>query len=111
LIDAARAASKGQWDPTIRQRLFELHRTAASVLVADEASRARVSGEIDRPLDRCEKLCVGLSMVHELTPRLLDATSGIGEMLAAPLVAAAIRSRGSGSESVDATHTLVTTDH
>ena len=30
-------------------------------------------------------------MVHELTPRLLDAISGTGEMLAAPLVAAAIR--------------------
>jgi aspartate kinase len=110
LIDAARASSKGQWDPTIRQRLFDLHRTAAATLVAEAAGRARVIDEIDRRLDRFEKLCFGLSMVHELTPRLLDAISGIGEMLAAPLVAAAIRSRGCGSESIDATGILVTTD-
>ncbi len=32
-------------------------------------------------------------MVHELTPRLLDAISGTGELLAAPLVAAAIEAR------------------
>jgi aspartokinase/homoserine dehydrogenase 1 len=110
LIDAARAASKGQWDPLIRQRLLDLHRTAATTLVADQAGRARVMDEIDRRLERFEKLCFGLSMVHELTPRLLDAISGIGEMLAAPLVAAAIRSRGCGSESIDATEILVTTD-
>src|SRR4051812_1911751 len=97
LIDAAKNASKGQWDPATRRRLFELHQSAAASLVVDEAARASVIAEIDRRLDRFEKLCFGLSMVHELTPRLLDAISGIGEMLAAPLVAAAIRARGCGS--------------
>src|SRR4029450_9015555 len=43
-------------------------------------------------------------------PGLPDAISGMGGVLAAPLVAAAIRSRGCGSESVDATDILVTTD-
>ena len=33
-------------------------------------------------------------MVHELTPRLLDAISGTGEMLCAPLLAAAIVAKG-----------------
>ena len=61
-------------------------------------------------LDRFENLCFGLSMVHELTPRLLDAISGMGEMLAAPLVAAAIASRGRSSQAVDATELIVTTD-
>jgi aspartate kinase len=49
-------------------------------------------------------------MVHELTPRLLDAISGTGEMLAAPLVAAAIAARGRPSSAVDATEIIVTTD-
>jgi aspartokinase len=49
-------------------------------------------------------------MVHELTPRLLDAISGTGEMLAAPLVAAAIAARGVASSSIDATGIIVTTD-
>src|SRR5207249_2762544 len=56
------------------------------------------------------KLCFGLSMIHELTPRLLDAISGTGEMLAAPLVAAAIAARGRASQSIDATELIVTTD-
>jgi aspartate kinase len=110
LIDAARAASTGQWDQSIRKRLFDMHRTAASTLVPNEMDLTRVVSEIDRRLDRFDKLCFGLSMVHELTPRLLDAISGIGEMLAAPLVAAAIRRAGCGSESIDATEVLVTTD-
>jgi aspartokinase/homoserine dehydrogenase 1 len=110
LIDAAQAASKGQWDSSTRQRLFEMHETAAAALVPNEAGRAQVIAEIDRRLDRFEKLCFGLSMVHELTPRLLDAISGIGEMLAAPLVAAAIRGRGCGSDAIDATEVLVTSD-
>jgi aspartate kinase len=63
-----------------------------------------------RKLDRFEKLCFGLSMVHELTPRLLDAISGMGEMLSAPLLAAAIEARGVRSESADACDLIVTTD-
>jgi aspartate kinase len=110
LIDAARRASAGDWDPQIRQRLFDTHKAAADALVADSAARGIVLAEIDRRLDRFEKLCFGLSMVHELTPRLLDAISGTGEMLAAPLVAAAIRARGCPSTSIDATELLVTTD-
>src|SRR5262245_39679967 len=109
LIDAAKQASRGQWDPATRRRLFEMHHAAAA-LVADETARASVVSEIDRRLDRFEKLCFGLSMVHELTPRLLDAISGLGEMLAAPLVAAAIRARSCGSEAIDATEVLVTSD-
>jgi aspartate kinase len=49
-------------------------------------------------------------MVHELTPRLLDAISGTGEMLAAPLVAGAIAARGRESSAIDATDVIVTTD-
>ena len=98
LIDAAQAASKGNLDPTLRQRLFERHKTVADAVIADRGNpRAAALEKIDRRLDRFEKLCYGLSMVHELTPRLLDAISGTGEMLAAPLVAGAIAARGRAS--------------
>jgi len=110
LIDAARAASKGTLDATLRQRLFERHKAVADALVADAALRASVLEQVDRRLDRFEKLCYGLSMVHELTPRLLDAISGTGEMLAAPLVAGAIAARGVRSSAIDATEVVVTTD-
>jgi aspartate kinase len=110
LIEAAHAASRGQWDPAIRQQLFERHRAVAETLATDRHALVAVLDQIDVQLDRFEKLCFGLSMVHELTPRLLDAISGTGEMLAAPLVAAAIRAQGGASTPVQATELIVTTD-
>ena len=111
LIGAARLASTGQWDPALREELFERHKAVADVLVGDDAARHEaVLDALRQRLERFEKLCFGLSMVHELTPRLLDAISGTGEMLSAPLVAAAIASRGRTSQAVDATELIVTTD-
>jgi len=57
------------------------------------------------------KLTGGLtSLVHELTPRLLDAISGTGEMLAAPVLAGAIAVRELKSEAIEATGLIVTND-
>jgi len=110
LIDAAHAAARGTWNGDVRTTLFERHRAAADALVGSTGDLAPVLAAIDAQLDRFEKLCFGLSMVHELTPRLLDAISGTGEMLAAPLVAAAIRAAGKGSQAVQATELIVTTE-
>ena len=110
LIGAARKASTGTWDPAVRQELFERHKAVADAVIGKDAIRhAAVLDAITTRLDRFEKLCFGLSMVHELTPRLLDAISGMGEMLAAPLLSAAIAARGATSEAVDATEVIVTT--
>jgi aspartate kinase len=110
LIDAAHAASRGEWSPQIRQQMFERHRAVADGVTTDPARKATAIDEVNGRLDRFEKLCFGLSMVHELTPRLLDAISATGEMLAAPLLAAAIAARGRPATSVDATDVIVTTD-
>jgi aspartate kinase len=111
LIGAARQASTGHWDPKLRQELFDRHKAVADAVTGTDAARqAEVLEALRQRLERFEKLCFGLSMVHELTPRLLDAISGTGETLAAPLVAAAIAARGKPSQSVDATELIVTTD-
>jgi aspartate kinase len=111
LIAAARKAAGGQWDPSLRQELFDRHKAVADALVDDgDGRRASVMEALRQRLDRFEKLCFGLSMVHELTPRLLDAISGTGEMLTAPLLSAAIAARGRPSQSIDATDLIVTTD-
>jgi aspartate kinase len=111
LIGAARKASTGHWNSALRQDLFDRHKAVADALLGGDAGRhAAVLDVLRQHLDRFEKLCFGLSMVHELTPRLLDAISGMGEMLAAPLVAAAIGARGRPSHAVDATDIVVTTD-
>jgi aspartate kinase len=95
LINAAQRASAGQWDPAMRQELFDRHKAVADTLTdGDPARHAAVIDALQKRLDRFEKLCFGLSMVHELTPRLLDAISGTGEMLTAPLLSAAIDALG-----------------
>jgi bifunctional aspartokinase / homoserine dehydrogenase 1 len=111
LIAAARQASTGDWNPNLRHELFDRHKAVADALIGGDVARhGAVVDALRQRLDRFENLCFGLSMVHELTPRLLDAISGMGEMLAAPLVAAAIASRGRSSQAVDATELIVTTD-
>ena len=111
LIDSAKIASTGRWDPQVRAQLFDRHKAVADALLAGDASRhASVIDALTRTLERFEKLCFGLSMVHDLTPRLLDAISGIGEMLTAPLLAGAIAARGRSSDAVNATDLIVTTD-
>lgn len=111
LIRAAQRAAQGDWQPEIRDRLFARHKSVADELVADDPPRHRALVQtLAQRLERFEKLCFGLSMVHELTPRLLDAISGTGEMLCAPLLANAIVSKGGRSEPVNATELIVTTD-
>ncbi len=111
LVDTAHAAATGHWNQAVAAQLLERHRAAATEVAAGDRARAAQAVEvIARRVDRFDKLCFGLSMVHELTPRLLDAISGTGEMLAAPLVAAAIQARGTGAVAVDATEVIVTTD-
>jgi aspartate kinase len=111
LINAARRASEGHWDGSVRQELFERHKAVADALANGNAARhAEVLEALRVRLERFEKLCYGLSMVHELTPRLLDAISGTGEMLTAPLLSAAIAARGHASRPVDATELIVTSD-
>jgi len=111
LIGAAQEASTGHWDVARRQELFERHKAVADAVSGrDTVRHGAVLDALQRRLDRFEKLCFGLSMVHELTPRLLAAISGTGEMLSAPLLSAAIAARGHASQPVDATEVIVATD-
>ncbi len=91
LIDAARHAAAGKWDPAVRRELEQRHlAVAAAVASGDAVRRAAVERQLSERLEGFEKLCFGLSMVRDLTPRLMDAISGIGETLAAPLLVLAV---------------------
>jgi bifunctional aspartokinase / homoserine dehydrogenase 1 len=111
LIAAAQNATSGKWLPEVRDNFFERHKGVADQLIKNDAERKQAAlATIAQRLDQFEKLCFGLSMVHELTPRLLDVISGTGERLCAPLLAGAISSLGVESESVEATELIVTND-
>ena len=62
-------------------------------------------------LEELTRLLQGTALLRELTPRALDAISGIGERLSAPLVATAITALGLQSEPVSATEIIVTDAH
>ncbi len=111
LIDSAHRAAAGAFDPTVRQQLFDRHKAVADALIgSDPVRHAAVLEAIGQRLDRFDKLCFGLSMVRDLTPRVLDAISGMGEVLAAPLLAAAIAAQGRASTAIEASEVIVTTD-
>ena len=111
LVDAAKQAAVGKWDPEVRRELERRHLEVASTIAGpDPARHAAVVRQLTDRLEGFEKLCFGLSMVRDLTPRLMDAISGIGETLSAPLLSAAIVAAGRPSEPVDATEVIITTD-
>ena len=72
--------------------------------VPNAASAMQVLAELER-------LLRGTAMLRELTPRALDAISGIGERLSAPLVAAAINELGVKAVAISATELIVTDPH
>ncbi len=111
LIDAAQKSAQGDWQPGVRQQLYARHLEVADRLIGEEpALRDAAMRAVEQRLDQFEKLCFGLSMVHELTPRLMDIISGMGERLCAPLLAGALAARGAESTSVEATELILTTD-
>ncbi|HKX30576.1 MAG TPA: aspartate kinase [Blastocatellia bacterium] len=111
LIAVAQAAVSGNWQPAVRDNFYERHKAVADQLLTDDPARRKAAlAVVAQRLDQFEKLCFGLSMVHELTPRLLDVISGTGERLCAPLLAGAIAALGLESEAIEATELIMTND-
>ncbi len=111
LIAAAQNAVGGYYHKTVSDDLSEPHRQAIHMLAPNDAARRREALEsLRQRIERFETLCKGLTMVRELTPRTLDAISGLGEMLCAPILSCAIAERGMASRPVEATELIVTDD-
>jgi aspartate kinase len=111
LIAAAQNAVGGYYHKTVSDDLHEPHRQAIHLLAPNDAARRREAIEMVRQrIERFETLCKGLTMVRELTLRTLDAISGLGEMMCAPILSCAIAERGLASRPVEATELIVTDD-
>lgn len=113
LIEGARKAEAGEEDNLrgLVEELHEQHDAAAKTLVSDTKRRAAIASGFASVFDELERLLRGTALLRELTPRALDAISGIGERLSAPLVAGAIAALGLRSEPVSATEIIVTDAH
>ena len=115
LIRAARCAVEGNGVEIERlvRGLRERHMDAIAALGLERGERARLEEEVGGMLDRVQALCRATAVLGEATPRGMDVVSGMGERLAAPIVAAAIRSpaaaiRGQAAQALEATELIVT---
>jgi aspartate kinase len=113
LIQAAHHAEAGDQEIALQlvQQLRTQHETALDALVQDSQSRVQISRACQAVLDELDRLLRGTALLRELTPRALDAISGVGERLSAPLVAGAIASLGVPSIAISATELIVTDHH
>ncbi len=59
---------------------------------------------VDTGLERLERLLYGIAYTQEITPRLHDLVLSFGERLAAPVLAAALRSAGCPARAFDGEH-------
>ena len=113
LVQAAHDAEAGEQE-LFAKLVGELrmhHTTALEALVSDPQRRSKIAEVCREILDESDRLLRGTSLIHELTPRALDAISGIGERLSALLVAGAICELGLRSVAVSATEVIVTDPH
>jgi bifunctional aspartokinase / homoserine dehydrogenase 1 len=112
LIKAAKQAESGEQDfVTLAPELRTQHLAALNALVPDPQKRAPIAAALEKIFDELDRLLRGTSLLRELTPRALDAISGIGERLSAPLVAGAIVELGIHAVPISATEVIVTDPH
>ena len=113
LIDAAHHAEAGLADVATRlvAELRNQHTKTLQTLVRDPQRAAEADKSLSGVLAELERLLQGTALLKELTPRALDAISGVGERLSAPLLAAALNELGVSSIAVSATEIIVTDPH
>ena len=110
LLQGAHTAFTG--DKETYQRLAvqlrEIHYEAIDGLLSPEGERQIMLAEIERFVERFISLCGAVSVLGELTPRALDAISGMGEQMSVRILAAYLRELGYDSEAIDATELILT---
>lgn len=110
LVEAASQAETGNADRVaeILKQLRKQHDTALKILIQSAEQQQRISQKMDQLFEEADRLCKGTIFLRELTPRVRDAISSLGERLSVPLVAAALQQIGVGSEAIEATELVVT---
>ena len=110
LVKAASEATNGDVDQVtaIFNRLHDQHHAALEELIPAPQERERIAHIIDELLAEGTRLCRGTGLLRELTPRVNDAITSLGERLSVPLLAAALKQRGVASEGLEATELIVT---
>jgi len=110
LIEAAQRAAQGDesFHQAQQDSLLLKHQVVAGRLVEDGSERATLTRMLEQRLAEFDRLCSSIAVLGELTTRGLDVVSGLGERMAAPLLATVLRAAGLRAEAIDATELIVT---
>lgn len=110
LIDAASQSEAGNYAQAagILEELGTQHELASRALISTPSGLDRIRRQRQAILEQGHDLCRQTSLSRQLTSRIRDAVSSVGERLSAPLVAEALTERGVLSEAIEATEILVT---
>jgi aspartate kinase len=104
---AAAEARPDVYRPIIAELRQRHHEVYDGLIGGQDAS---VGEGIDHLIDEYEQFCDSIAVLGEVTPRALDYTMGIGELLSSLLVAAVLRRSGLPGVAVDAVD-IILTDH
>lgn len=110
LIEVAQKSAQGEAEAgkDAIAALRKKHMQIIDHFLSDAAERRQVERHLDGKLQELERICGGIMVLGELTPRGLDLVSGLGERINAPILAAVLRAQGVTSEAVDAVEIVVT---
>lgn len=113
LLQGAHTAAAGDTETylNVAEQLRQVHFEAIDGLLEPEGERQQVLAENGRFIDRFTALCQAVNVLGELSPRALDAISGMGEQMSIRILAAYLRQIGHPAEAIDATELVVTDDH
>jgi len=113
LLNMATSAASGKAD-NLEEKTVELtrrHVEISEALLTDGQTRTKVDEEIDLILGETLNLCRAVSVLGELTPRVLDTIASAGERMCVLILAAALKVKGIDAEAVQATRLICTDDH
>jgi aspartate kinase len=92
----------------IFSQLRKRHKEVVISLIRSADRRCQLQRNLNDLFLEGEGVCQEAMRTGELTPQTLDAISGLGERLCAPVMATVLRELGVASESIEATELVVT---
>jgi aspartokinase/homoserine dehydrogenase 1 len=110
LIDAAHQSARGHATAS-KEAILTLRRKHLQVIdhfLINPAERSAAERHLEQKLQELDRICGGIAVLGELTPRGLDLVSGLGERINAPILAAVLRAHGVAAQPVDAVEVVVT---
>ncbi|RPI99232.1 MAG: aspartate kinase, partial [Chloroflexi bacterium] len=112
LIEGARRASAGDSGryQALANELRSKHTAAIRSLLSSDVERIATHDEVEALIDEFETLCYGIYVLREASPKAMDKVSSLGERMSVPIVSAALRQRGIPSQTLSASHLIVTDD-